>query len=1057
MRQLIKQFVQYPFYANIIIVILLVGGTFGYMTMKKSFFPERTSREITISVFYPGASPEQMEEGITSRIEQAIRGIIGIKEFTSTSSENFSRVLITTTGEYDLDETLMEVKNAVDGISSFPTAAERPIVFKERSVSQAMFLSLTGETDVLTLKKYADEIEDDFLSSGAISQMQIFGYPSLEISVEISEEKLLRYKITMNEIMTAIAATNQDIATGMVKSPDEELLIRIRNRSTDPNEIGNIILRAGNTGDYIRIRDVATVKTKFEDVPIQYTLNRKKAVSISIQKLPTEDLEDITLFVKDYIKEFNKQHEEITLKETFGFLKVLESRLNLLYQNGGVGLFLVVITLAFFLSFRLSLWVAWGIPASFLAMFMVASLYGITINMISLFGMILVIGILVDDGIVIAENIYTHFEEGKTPKQAAIDGTMEVVPAILTSVSTTIIAFSPLFLVTEGGLEFMFEMAFVVAVSLAFSLLEAFFVLPAHLGNHKVLRSLEGNSLGRRIRRRFDKIVFFMRDNIYGRVLSFVVRWRWFFVFSPIFVILITVGMIRGGVIKFTFFPPVAFDFFNIDIAFKPGDGEAQTLVFLQNIEDAVWEVNESIKEKYNDDEDFINYTFLNVGMAFSGNETGSHSGNIRVILRDMEGAPVNSFDIINMIRDKVGSVPESEQFAVGGNNRFGKPVSISLLGKNIEELNLAKDFLQNELRDMPTLKDITNNNSQGKQEIQLELKAKAYFLGLDQNFIAMQVRQAFFGGQAQRLQQGKDELRVYVRYPKENRMRLEQLEDMKIKTPSGFYPLSELAEYSIDRGPVSIKRYNSKREIRIEADTKDPLEPVPALIETINTEIIPQLEAKYPGVSIEYQGQQRRSSESMAEVQKYYLLAFLIIILILVIHFKSAEHALIVILMIPLAWLGSIWGHGVEGIPISMLSIWGMVAVSGVIINDAVVFLAKYNLLLLQGVKVKDAIVKAGLTRFRPIILTTLTTTIGLYPLILENSFQAQFLIPMAVALAYGILVGTGFILIFFPVLIGVLNDTRRILFWITGKCEEMHSAEEVEIAIINEKKKIH
>jgi multidrug efflux pump subunit AcrB len=1056
MRRLIKEFVQYPFYANIFIVFLLVAGTVGYLSMKKSFFPERTSREITISVFYPGASPQQMEEGVTTRIEQAIRGIVGIKEFSSTSSENLARVQITTTGEYDLDETLMEVKNAVDGISSFPTAAERPIVFKQRSVSQAMFLSLAGETDVLTLKKYADQIEDDFLSSGVISQMGIFGYPGLEISVEISEEQLMRYNLTMNDLITAIASTNQDVAAGMVKSPEEEILVRIRNRSVDPNEIGDIILRAGESGEFIRIRDVAQVKTKFEDVPIEYTLNGKQAVSISVQKLPEEDLDKITEYVDQYVEDFNAQHDHITLKETFNFLTVLHSRLELLYRNGGVGLLLVVLTLAFFLSFRLSLWVAWGIPASFLGMFVVAAMYGITINMISLFGMILVIGILVDDGIVIAENIYSHFEEGKTPKRAAIDGTMEVLPAVLTSISTTVVAFSPLFFVREGGLDFMFEMAFVVAVSLIVSLFEAFFVLPAHLGNHRVLRPLDGKSPGQRLRRAFDRFVFFMRDRIYGKVLKVVVQYRWFFVFLPIFVIFFTVGLVRGGFVKVTFFPPVSFDFFNIDLAFKPGEGEAQTVTFLKNFEDLAWEVNEELKEKYNDDEDFITYTFLNVGNAFNGQETGSHSGNIRVILRDMEGAPVNSFQIINMIRDKIGEVPEAQKLAVGGNSRFGKPVSISLLGKNINELAAAKEFMENRLKEFSELKDITDNNTPGKQEIQLELKPKAYFLGLNQNYIANQVRQAFFGGQAQRLQKGKDELRVYVRYPREDRMRLGQLEDMKIKTTAGYYPLTELADYKIDRGPVSIKRYNSKREIRVEADTKDPLEPVPAIIERINRNILPEMKAQYPGVDVEYQGQERRSRESVAEVQKYYIIAFLVIILILMLHFKSWQQALIVLLMIPLAWLGAAWGHGLEGIPLSMLSVWGMVAVSGVIVNDAVVFLAKYNRFLLEGMNVKDAITKAGLVRFRPIVLTTITTTIGLYPLILENSFQAQFLIPMAVALAYGVFIGTGFILIFFPVLLGVLNDLRRVSIWLTSNRKEMPSPEEVEIIIINEKKKI-
>ncbi|MCF8234902.1 MAG: efflux RND transporter permease subunit [Bacteroidales bacterium] len=1025
MRKLVATFVKYPFYANIIIAIILIGGTFSLLNMKKSFFPDRKTTEIIVNVFYPGASPKEMEEGITTRVEEAIRGIVGIKEVNSTSSENFSSTVITTTGEYDIDETLMEVKNAVDGISSFPVDAEKPIVFKRRATSNAMFVALSGEVDLMTLKKLADEIEYDFLNSGVMSQVRVSGYPALEISVEITEEDLLRYNISFDEIARAIALNNRDVSAGMIRSEKEEILIRSRARSVDPNEIADIIVRANESGSYLRIRDVANVKMKFADVPDASYMNGKRNITLQITKLAEEDLAEITEFVKEYTEKFNRTHNAVQLEITYNFHEMLNARLNLLYRNGGIGLLLVLITLGMFLSVRLSAWVAFGIPASFLAMFILASSYGITINMISLFGMILVIGILVDDGIVIAENIYTHFEKGKSPRQAAVDGTMEVLPAVATSVTTTIIAFSPLLLL-EGRMEMMMQMAFVVIFSLFFSLFEAFFVLPAHVGNKWVLRPKDRQGWGRHIRKRLDYFLVLMRDKLYARVLRFLLKWKWVVIITPVAIMIVTYGLVGGGLIKTTFFPTIPFDFFNIDVAFKPGEGEKKTVSYLKEFENAVWEANEELMEKYDDTLSFIDYTYRNVGNAFNGQETGAHAGNIFVQLRDMEGAPIDSYTIANKIQDKIGPVPEAEKFTVGGQNRWGKPVSVSLLGKNLEELNMAKDFMLTELNQFQSLKDVTNTNALGKREIRLEPKPRAWFLGLDRDEIAGQVRQGFFGGQAQRLQVGKDEVRVWVRYPKSDRVSIGQLESMKLKTREGEFPLSELANYYIERGPVNINRYNGYREIRIEADLVDPYEPVPPLIEKIKNDVLPRMQAKYPGVSIAFQGQQKASDEAAEELMKYFVIAFAIIILIIMIHFKSFLQGSIILMMIPLGWIGAVWGHGVEGIPVSMLSVWGMVALSGVIINDAVVFLAKYNSLLLEEKPVIQAAFEAGLARFRAIVLTTITTTVGLYPIILEDSFQAQFLIPMAVSLAYGVLIGTGFILLFFPVLIVVTNDIR-------------------------------
>lgn len=633
MKRAISLFIKYPFYANIILVIILGVGLFSFSSMNRSFFPDITEKFINISVFYPGASPKEMEEGITVRIEEALRGIAGIKEINSTSYENFSSVQIEITGEYDIDETLMEVKNAVDGIPLFPVDAEKPIVNKQRSISRAMFMALTGDVDLLTLKQYANEIEYDLYNSGIMSQISFSGFPDLEISVEISEENLRRYQLTLDEVARAIAQNNLDISGGQIRSDEEELLIRSRYRTVKPEEIEQIIIRGNPDGSYLRISDVGSVAMQFADV------------------------------------------------------------------------------------------------------------------------------------------------------------------------------------------------------------------------------------------------------------------------------------------------------------------------------------------------------------------------------------------------------------------------------------------------------------NPTGMREVQLRLKPLAYFLGFTQASLTSQVRQGFFGAQAQRLQHQKDELRVWVRYPKSDRINIGQLESMRINTPAGSYPLSELATYTIKRGPVNIKHYNGSQEIRVDANVVSYETPIVPIQEKIETEIVPRLLERYPGIDVAYLGQKKDSDETMAQIKKYFFPAFLLMFLIIILHFKSLSQGAIIVAMIPLAWLGAVWGHGVEGVPVSLLSIWGMLALSGVIINDAVVFLSKYNALLVEGKKVKDAVFEAGQARFRAIVLTTITTSVGLYPIILEKSFQAQFLIPMAIALAYGVFVGTGFILIFFPVLIMVLNDAKRyaayvynrINLWIMQgdhhqeiapetikNLSSMPSRESVEIAIIHSKRTI-
>ncbi len=1028
MKKILAQFVKYPFYGKMVIIVLLLLGGLSLFNMRKATFPLVESKVITVSVIYPGATPKEMDEGVTALVENNIRGISGIKESSSQSREGSAVVTITALNGYDMDELLSDVKNGVDGISNFPTGAERPIVSKQRAMDMAMFLSLTATDDnVLKLNTMANRIEDDFLATGFISQITIFGVPSnLELAIELKETQMRRYNLTFSDVQSAISSNNLDMAGGTVRNPREQIKILSRQRTVDPDLIKKIVVQANADGQLVTIGDLATVKLQVPEDPSNGYIDKRPSVTFMVQKLQTEDLEKISTYIKAYIDEFNASHDDYKLGVKMDFLDLIDSQLDILVGNGFLGVFLVIILLSLLLNFRLSLWVAWGIPAAFLGMFIVANLMGVTINMISLFGMILIIGILVDDGVVIGENIFTHFEMGKSPRRAAIDGTLEVLPAVFTSVITTMIAFSPLFFI-EGRMEMMAEMAIVVVACLLFSLMEAVFVLPGHLANPHVLKAHNDKSAYGKVRNFLDRGVFGFRDKVYKPMLDWILNHKGFSLASITALVILTFGLVGGGKIAFTFFPPAPSDMFVIDLALKPGVNENITKEKLFYIEDKVWEVNNALMAENGDSVSYISSMSIAMGNAFSRAENGTNAGKIRVFLNSLEDTQVSDELLKREITKKIGQIPEAYKFAVGASNRFGAPISISLMGYDQDELAAARQELERELGEMPALFNITNNSQIGSQELRLTLKPEAYALGMTEKSLMAEVRQGYYGALAQRIQQGKDEIWVYVRYASADRENIGQLENMTIHTGQGNYPLASIANIETARSLSTINHYNGRREIRVDAYQKDATRSVPDLISYIESDVMPGILKRHPDVTFMHQGQQKDSKEQMGSLVLYFGLAFLVIILVVMIYFKSFRQGLLIIVMIPLGIVGAIWGHGIHGQPISMMSLWGMVALSGVIINDAIVFMAKFNQNLQKGMYVLDSVKEAGMSRFRAIFLTTVTTAAGLMPLILENSPDARMLIPMAISLAYGILFGTLFILIILPVLVMVFNAISR------------------------------
>ncbi len=1043
MRPLVTFFVKYPIWANVIIFIALAGG-FGtyYAKLKKSFFPERDPNRITVSVNYPGASPEEMEEGLTIKIEEAIKGLEGIDEVSSVSSENSSSINIVAREGYNLDELTTEVKNAVDQINSFPVAAEKPIVFKQKSTTMVTYMGLKGNVSLMDLKEAAELVEDDFLNSGIISQVRLSGFPNLEISIEVSEDDLSRFGITFDAVAAAVRNNNRDVSGGSIKTENEEIRIRANAKEFDPSIIEEIVIRANADGTKLLLKDVANVQRQFADVPNKVFSNNERAVSIVISKLPEEDIEKISGFVDDYVSDFNAKSSNLKLFTYFSFNSMLSERIDLLLSNFGIGLLLVLITLGLFLSLRLSFWVALGIPISFFGMFILGDLAGITINMLSLTGMLLVVGILVDDGIVIAENIYTHFQDGKEPKEAAIEGTLEMIPSVFTSVSTTIVAFLPLIFLDNNG--FTEEMALVVMFCLAISLIEAFLILPSHLASRKMLSRRTGNDAYSKFRQGMDRTINYLRFNLYGPCLKFLIDWKWVSFSVPFVFIMIVWGLVQGGIIKWTFFSRPPANDISINLSMKPGVRENIVENYLRKFQDQVWEVHEEMRKEKNMPDSVITTVDMSIGALSDRQTTGSHVGNLNINIDNLDKYGLSSFDISNRISKKIGDVPEADQFTIGSANYWGRPVSVSLKSRQIDDLDKAKVELKEALGRLPDLKDIQDNSSLGQRELELELKPLAYFLGLTHQEITKQIRQGFFGEEVQRLQDGTDEVRVWVRYPQSDRLSIAQLESMKIKMPGGAeYPLDELADYNIKRGVIKINHFNGKREIRVEAEMANVKTPVPPIIKKVQADILPGILAKYPGMEYTLEGQSSRRQKEFDSFGKVFIPIFILMVILITLNFRSVYQTFLILFLLPIGWACGIFGHLFHDALVSMASFQGLLALSGVVINDAVVMLDRFNRNLRSGLEIKQAAHDAGTARFRAILLTSLTTVAGLFPLILETSFQAQFLIPMAIALAYGVLFGTFFILFFFPVMILCFNDIRVYLIWYFRMITNAFSAE--------------
>ncbi|WP_298503690.1 efflux RND transporter permease subunit [uncultured Maribacter sp.] len=1065
MRKIIEYFIKYHIAVDVVIIAVFVFGIAGALSLKSSFFPLSDSKNISINISYPGASPQEIEEGIVLKIEDNLKGLQGVDRVTSTSRENSGSINVEIEKGRDIDFMLLEVKNAVDRVPTFPTGMEPLIVSKLEAVRQTIGFVVSGDgIPLATLKQIGRQIENDIRAIDGISQITITGYPEEEIEIAVDENSLLAFSISFSEVAQAVGNANILVTGGNIKTDAEEYLIRANNRAYYGTELSNLIIKSDVFGRAIRLQDVATIRDRFAESPNASYFNGNLAVNTTITSTNTEDLIDSAEKVKEYIEIFNQKYNNVQLSVVSDQSKTLTQRTELLTENAIMGMILVLIFLSLFLNTRLAFWVAFGLPISFLGMFVFAGFFNVTINVLSLFGMIIVIGILVDDGIVIAENIYQHYEKGKSPIQAAIDGTMEVIPPIVSAIITTILAFS-IFLFLDGRIgEFFGEVSVIVILTLVVSLVEALIILPAHLAHSKALQPIAKKpktSIGqafaklRIINEMGDRFMKWMRDNLYSPALRFAMRYKLLSFSFFVVALVLTIGSVGGGIIRTSFFPRIASDRIQVNLLMPNGTNEKVTDSIISYIESKAKIVNQELSEEYLKGSDKL--LFENVIKRLG---PGSSSATLTINLLPGEERPdaVVSNLVTNRLRKLVGPVIGVESLIYGSGGNFGgSPVAVSLLGNNIKELKEAKKELKDALFSNPALKDIADNDPEGIKEIRLELKENAYLLGLNLRGIMSQVRAGFFGTQAQRFQRGQDEIRVWVRYDRENRSSITDLDEMRIVTPSGArVPLKEIANYVIERGDVAINRLEGRREIQISADLVNDKETSGTdVMEDIRKNIMPEIESKYPSVSALYEGQNREADKMIKSLKIAGLSVLALIYITIAFTFRSFGQPLMLLLLVPFSLTAVSWGHWIHDFPINILSMLGIIALIGIMVNDGLVLIGKFNNNLRSGMAFDDALYDAGRSRFRAIFLTSITTIAGLAPLMLETSRQAQFLKPMAISIAYGIAFATVLTLLMLPIFLSFSNKVKVISKWlITGN---NISKEEVERAIKEQKEKAH
>ena len=1036
MKKVLAAFARNTVFANIVLLLIFMAGFLATISMIRENFPEFSLDMIIVSVAYPGADPEEVEEGISQKIEEAIEGVEGIKQITTNANEGSAGVNIEIQENYDVDKVLDRVRSKIDAISTFPADAEEPVISELTLKDPVILLYLSGKMDERRLKEWSERLKDEIQQIPEVTQVANFGSREYEIAVEISEEKLREYGLTFAQVTRAVRQSNLNLAGGTLRTRGEEIRVRTMGRKYTGKEMAKIVVLARPGGEIITLDRVARIVDGFEEDPIAATINGEPAVMLIVYKTKEEDSLAISEKVQAFVREKQRGLPQgATLKVLYDNTEMLRDRINLLVKNGIIGLCIVFALLWMFLSVRLSFWGGMGIPISIAGALAIVWAMGGTINMISLFGFIMVLGIVVDDAIVVGEAIFVHRKNGKPPLRAAVDGVSEVGMPVIAAVITTIVAFIPLAFI--GGImgKFIAVLPVVVIACLAVSLVECLILLPAHL-SHLPDPNAE-NGAGDRLTRRLEVVqrttsrgMEWFVERIYSPFLKKALRWRYVSLCIAMAVLLITVGMVRGGILKFEVFPEIDGFVMTSHVEFPEGTPPEVTRRAVAEIEAALMRLAQKTKTKTG--APLVESRLTLVGQTLEDiPETGPHVGSVQAILLESEFRGIHSKDLMVAWEKEVGLLPGVKSLTFTGMSAGppGAPIEVWLQGRDMHEILAASDDLMARLDKFDGVYQIRSDFSPGKNEMRLRLKPEARGLGLTVEDLAGQLYAGYYGNEALRLQRGRDDIRVKVRYVKDERRHISDLEKIRIRTADGHQvPLLSVADVTFEPGYSTITRTDGMRRVAVSAAVDSNRANASEIFAELSKNFFPKLKGHYPGLHVALQGEQKKMRESFSSLYVGFPMAVLGIFIIVATMFRSYVQPFVILFTIPFGIIGAIFGHLVMGFDLSIMSIFGMVALTGVVVNDAIVLIERVNENIAEGMPFFDAIVYGGQRRFRAIFLTSLSTVGGLAPMILETNLQARFLIPMALTMAAGVAFATVLTLVLIPSLLVILNDFRRI-----------------------------
>jgi multidrug efflux pump subunit AcrB len=1030
--------------ANLLMFLFILIGFVAVFNIVQEVFPEASLDTIQVRVAYPGASPEEVEEGIVRKIEEQIEGVEGIRRISSVAAENIGVVTAQLKLGKDVASVLDDVKAGIDRITTFPDDAEEPEVTEMTNRRQVIQLALHGFVSEASLKEIANRIKDDLSAIDGISYVRVNGVRKYEIAIEVPEDNLRAYNLTLDAVALAVRRGSLDLPAGSIDTRDEEILVRTKGQNYRAADFGEIIVLARPDGTMLRLEDIARVRDDFEDADLITRFDSEPSALVEVYRTADERVLDMVDDIYAYVDELALP-EGITVDIWQDEAKLLESRYELMLKNGLMGLLLVVFALGLFMNTRLAFWVSMGIFISFLGTFAAMLYLGASLNMISLVAFILALGIVVDDAIVIGENIFKEQEGGLPPLDAAVKGATRLYGPVVFAVLTTMAAFAPLLFVPGIIGKFMQNLPVVIITVLAVSLVESLFILPAHLSHLRALRGeRKKNPIVRFIERIQSQVARAVEWNIQGpltRSLQYSTEHYMLVIVGAVTAILLSVGFVAGGFVKFHFFPDIAGDNVIARLVMPEGTPARRTEAVATYIEEkgrqAYLELQATLPE---DHPQLVKHVFSEVGKHPSLANSprgpigpGLIQGNIAEINFEMlesEFRDIPTEDFETRWRELVGQIPgvKSLQFQ-SSLFTLGKPIQLEVSAADPLVLDRAVIDLKSELGQFSGVFEVEDDQQNGKREVKLDLKSAARTLGLSLDDLARQVRAAYYGNEALRIQRGRDDIRVMVRLPEEDRNSLADMQSLRIRTPGGAeVPFSTVAEAGFGFGPAAINRRDRRRVITVTADVDEETVSAQDVIDQVEAEVVPRLAARYPGLRVSFEGEQREQADTIGALKEGFLIALFLIYMLLAIPFRSYTQPFIIMASIPFGIIGAIWGHVLMGLSVGILSLFGIVGLAGVVVNDSLVFIDYVNKEHLRGVTLREAVITAGQVRFRPILLTSLTTFLGVLPLILEKSLQAQFLIPIAVSLGFGILFSTGIVLILTPALVMLESRLRTL-----------------------------